>query len=155
MGFSDDIAAFAKKAEGNADIVIRKTMVDIGKSLVDRTPVGDPTKWERPESAPPGYVGGHARANWQHSTGTLKTNEFDDIDGKRWDEHNVSEMRIQESLAATIKKKDQVHFMSNSVPYILALEDGHSRKQAPKGMAALTKIQFKDYIRIHVGEVNK
>lgn len=31
------------------------------------TPVGNPSLWKNPDAAPPGYVGGRARASWQFS----------------------------------------------------------------------------------------
>jgi len=48
MSFSDDIARFAKKAGSNADLVTRKVVLDIGTSLVEKTPVGDASYWQSP-----------------------------------------------------------------------------------------------------------
>jgi hypothetical protein len=137
MGFSDQIAAFAKKAEGNADLVTRKTVLDIGTRLVNRTPVGDATAWK--SKPPPGYTGGHARANWSHSEGTRVVQEFDVIDKSG----AASINRIQKSVP--VKSGGKVHFIQNSVPYIIPLEEGHSR-QAPNGMAAITAVEFQGII---------
>jgi hypothetical protein len=137
MGFALDIQNFAKKCGTNADLVIRKTVLDIGKSLVEKTPVGDAEYWAHP--APPGYVGGHARANWSHSTGNQVIQEFKEIDATG----STSNNRIAASVPANAGGK--VHFIQNSVPYIERLEDGHSR-QAPNGFVELTKIEFQDHI---------
>jgi len=138
MGFALDIQKFAEKCGRNADTVVRKTVLDIGKSLVEKTPVGDAEYWAHP--APPGYVGGHARANWSHSVGTQVIKEFDAID-KTGD---VSNARIAASVPQNAAGK--VHFIQNSVPYIERLEDGHSR-QAPNGMVELTRIEFQDFVQ--------
>ena len=134
MSFSDDIAKFAKKAAGNADVIVRKTVLDIGTRLVNRTPVGDATYWK--SKPPPGYTGGHARANWSHSVGARVVQEFDVIDPSG----AASNSRIQKSVP--VRAGGKVHYVQNSVPYIQALENGHSR-QAPAGMAAITAVEFR------------
>jgi len=137
MGFSDDIKKFVEKAKGNGDQVVRKTVLDIGTRLVERTPVGDAEYWAHP--APPGYTGGHARANWSHSIGSQNIQEFEGEDATG----NTSNSRIMSSVPAQAAGK--VHFVQNSVPYIIPLEEGHSR-QAPNGMVALTQVEFQDHI---------
>jgi len=144
MGFSEDIAKFAQKAGSNADKVVRKTVLDIGTSLVERTPVGDASYWQNP--APAGYVGGHARGNWAHSEGAQVVQEIDAIDPTG----GLSINRIAASLP--IHAAGKVHFIQNSVPYIQALEDGISR-QAPMGFVALTKIEFRGIIQRALGTV--
>ena len=137
MSFSDEISKFVKHAKDNGDLVVRKTVLDIGTRLVNRTPVGDADYWK--SKPPAGYVGGHARANWSHSIGKLKTKEFDVIDKTG----SVSNSRILSSIPA--KAGGKVHFIQNSVPYIQPLEDGHSR-QAPNGMVAVTKVEFQSIL---------
>ena len=58
MSFAEDIAKFAAKCNGNADLVVRKVVLDIGRSLVEKTPVGNPDLWQNPDNKPEGYVGG-------------------------------------------------------------------------------------------------
>ncbi len=137
MSFSVDIANFVKKANGNADQVVRKTVLDVGTRLVDRTPVGDASYWKNPP--PPGYTGGHARANWSHSVGMRMVQEFDVVDGSG----DVSNGRIAASVPKNAAGK--VHFVQNSVPYIVPLEEGHSR-QAPNGFVGLTVIEFQSIV---------
>jgi hypothetical protein len=133
MGFADDIAKFAKKCGTNADLVVRKTVLDIGKSLVEKTPVGDPEYWQSPP--PKGYVGGHARANWTHSTGARVVQEIDGIDKSG----SITNGRIMSGIP--MKAAGKVHYIQNSVPYIQALEDGHSR-QAPNGIKIMLDYHF-------------
>ena len=144
MGFAVDIQNFAKKCGTNADLVTRKLVLDIGKSLVEKTPVGDAEYWAHP--APPGYVGGHARANWSHSEGAQVVQEFQDIDASG----DVSNNRIAASVPQQAAGK--VHFIQNSVPYIKPLEEGHSR-QAPNGMVAITQVEFQDHINKALAEL--
>lgn len=144
--FAVDISKFAQKTRGNADQVIRKSVLDIGRSLIEKTPVGNPELWKNPDGAPEGYVGGHARANWTVNVGSLDTREFDEID-KTDGKGNVAFKRMSGAVLLQGRgNKDNVYFISNSVPYIIALEEGHSEHQAPNGMAALTATEFKDYI---------
>jgi len=139
MSFSDDIAKFAQKAVSNADKVTRIVVLDIGTSLVERTPVGDAKYWK--SKPPPGYVGGHARGNWAHSVGVRVVQEISGVDPSG----AGSNARI--SASVPIKAAGKVHYIQNSVPYIEALEDGHSKRQAPNGMVGLTKIEFQGTIQ--------
>jgi hypothetical protein len=146
MSFALDIQKFAQKCGANADLVTRKVVLDIGRSLVEKTPVGNPDLWQNPDNKPDGYVGGHARANWSHSIGVLVIQEFDVVDATG----NASNERIASSLP--INAGGKVHYIQNSVPYIEALEEGHS-SQAPNGFVGLTVIEFQDYIQKAIGEL--
>ena len=48
------LAAFAEKAGNRANDVVRKVVIDVTASVVDKSPVGNPDLWKRP--APEGYV---------------------------------------------------------------------------------------------------
>lgn len=146
MSFALDIQKFAKKCVTRSDMVVRKVVLDIGRSLVEKTPVGNPDLWQNPDNKPEGYIGGHARANWSHSIGAQVIKEFDVVDATG----NASNERIASSLP--INAGGQVHYIQNSVPYIEALEEGHS-SQAPNGMVALTETEFQDYIQKAIGEL--
>jgi hypothetical protein len=146
MSFALDIQKFAQKCGANADLVTRKVVLDIGRSLVERTPVGNPDLWQNPDNKPDGYVGGHARANWSHSIGALVNQEFKEIDATG----GASIDRIISSVP--VKAAGKVHYIQNSLPYMQALEDGHST-QAPAGMVAITQTEFQDYIQKALGEL--
>ena len=146
MSFAEDIKKFAQKAGDNADLVVRKVVLDIGRSLVEKTPVGNPDLWQNPDNKPDGYVGGHARANWSHSIGALVNQEFKEIDATG----GASIDRIISSVP--IKAAGKVHYIQNSLPYMQALEDGHST-QAPAGIVAVTEVEFQDYVQKAIGEL--
>jgi hypothetical protein len=146
MSFAQDIQKFAQHCIDNADLVVRKTVLDVGKSLVERTPVGNPELWKNPDNKPDGYVGGHARANWSHSIGALVNQEFKEIDATG----GASIDRIVGSVP--VKAAGKVHYIQNSLPYMQALEDGHST-QAPSGIVAVTEVEFHDYVEKAIGEL--
>ena len=148
MSFAEDIKKFAQKAGDNADMVVRKVVLDIGRSLVEKTPVGNPDLWQNPDNKPEGYVGGHARANWSHSIGALVNQEFKEIDATG----GASIDRIISSVP--VKAAGEVHYIQNSLPYMQALEEGHS-SQAPHGMVALTELQFAQFVEQAAAAVNK
>ena len=85
-------------------------------------------------------------ANWTHSTGARVVQEIDGIDKSG----SITNGRIMASVPQ--KAAGLVHYIQNSVPYIQALEDGHSR-QAPNGMVALTQIEFKDFLTKALAEL--
>ena len=171
MSFSDDIKKFVEKSKGNGNRVVRKTVIDISKSLVDRSPVGNPELWfslgasyrfmnlagtkrlkrgklEYRRQPPKGYSGGHFRANWQLGVGSMPQGEVEGID--------KSGAATMGKIRSGIPKEavGKVYYIANNVEYGQALENGHSN-QAPHGMVGLTEIQFQGTIRDALQEVNK
>ena len=113
--------------------VQKKVAIDLLARIIDRTPVGNPSLWaESSLPAPPGYVGGRARANWQISTGTPGSKPIDAIDPQG----DVTET-VGLSKLATAKAGGTI-WIYNNVRYIKRLEDGWSHKQAPLGMVAVS-----------------
>ncbi len=53
-----------------------ETAFAILRNLIIRSPVGNPDNWQNPDSAPPGYVGGHFRRNWLVSIGGFNETEL-------------------------------------------------------------------------------
>jgi hypothetical protein len=51
-----------------------------------------------------------------------------------------------------VKAAGKVHYIQNSLPYMQALEDGHST-QAPAGIVAVTEVEFQDYVQKAIGEL--
>ena len=131
MSFSKDINKFVNKTTTKTDDVFRKTALGVFGAVVKATPVGDPDLWNG-KKAPPGYVGGHARANWQMGINTIPVGE---VDG--------TSIPNPPNTGA-VKARDVV-YITNNVPYIEALEHGHS-KQAAAGMVKVTLLQFKGLV---------
>lgn len=137
MSFEQDLRAFANKTNRKANLIVKKIVIDVGTSLVLKTPVGDPTYWK--SKPPPGYVGGRARGNWQYALDAPAIVEFNriDKDGSATINHLTSNIGD--------KAAGRVHYITNTLAYIERLEDGHSR-QAPHGMIKLTMTEFQPIV---------
>lgn len=138
MSFAAQLQAFADKTKANTDLVVQKITLDIAKSVIEKSPVGNPELWKGP--APAGYVGGRFRANWMFGVGQIDTTTTDDIDKGG----NTTLTRLASAIGAT--KAGGVTYISNSLPYGPRLEyEGHS-SQAPAGMVRLTVAEFQRYV---------
>jgi len=118
--FSEQIRRFAEKTNDTIDNVVADYAVGVSSAIIQRTPVGNPSLWEG--KAPPGYVGGTARANWIPSIGQPQTSAIESTD-----DPSSKVTAIKEQIAGN------VFYLTNNVPYIERLEYGWST-QAPKGM---------------------
>lgn len=74
---------------------------------------------------------GRARANWQVSTGAPAGGLIEGVDP------SGGEAIARGAAALAQVQPGETIYISNNLPYILPLENGHSR-QAPAGMVALT-----------------
>jgi hypothetical protein len=138
MSFSDDLNAFAKKTKGKADRIVRKIVIDVGTALVMKSPVGDADYWI--QEAPPGYVGGRFRANWQYALGNFSTATSEDTDASGREAIGRITSKTPTEAAGLN------HYITNSVPYGKRLEEGWSKRQAPHGMVGLTVEEFKPIV---------
>ena len=101
--------------------------------IVKKNPVGNPTMWKGGRaSAPKGYVGGRSRANWQVQFGVTNNSVIDSTTN--------SAIETGASEIEGVNVAFNVIWIFNNVPYINALERGHS-KQAPAGMVGLTLLE--------------
>ena len=142
MSFTADVSRFCKKeAPEWMNGIMRKTIFEIYNRVDLRSPVGDPDQWQIPGSAPPGYVGGRFRANWQYEYGTRSTNLVDDVDPGGTKTRAKVESKLFSAPAIG------VHYLVNNSPYGQRLEDGHSH-QAPRGIVTLVELEFKDIVRL-------
>lgn len=104
-----------------------ETALAILTNVVIDTPVGNPTRWQFPESAPAGYVGGHARRNWR--VGIRSPDErIVGEEGKGPGEQGARSEAIQAGIAVIAKFnfEDRRLYIVNAVPYIGPLNNGHS-----------------------------
>lgn len=152
--FTLDLRKFAEKTGKKMDQVVAKIVIDIGTRIVERSPVGNPELWAINRGrkgklrAPPGYVGGRFRANWQYATKGSGVPVFplDDIDPTG----QVSIKRI--SRYVTSMGAGHVHVLVNNLPYAVPLENGWS-KQAPAGMVGLAIVEFQGIVESAADEV--
>ena len=145
MLFTEQLRAFAHKTDKRLNSVVKKIVFDISSKLVLRSPVGDASYWIKP--APKGYVGGRFRGNWQYGLGSINshTDETTDKGGGK------TTVRISKAIPSQAIGK--IHFITNSLPYAIRLEQGHSKRQAPNGMVRLTQIEFDVIIRQAAAEL--
>lgn len=132
-----DVSAFARRAGVRVDLVVRKVILDVGTRIVEKSPVGDPDYWAFP--APPGYVGGRFRANWQYQFGHVPSGVVDEVSPSG----AVSISSLNKVFSAPVAG---IHFIANNLPYAQRLENGWSR-QAPRGMVTLTLVEFQGIVR--------
>ena len=158
-GFAADLAAFAAKTKADIDTVHRKVCLQLYDSLVRKSPVGNPSTWLslRPYTdlkgkhhtalkPPPGYVGGRFRANWQVGVGSVNTDTSQPP--------NADADAVIDRAEGTIKNVTVggVIYLTNSLPYSLPLEYGHSH-QTPAGMVRITVAEYEQYLAKAVGSL--
>jgi hypothetical protein len=137
VSFELDLKAFAEKTSAKANAVVRKIVIDVGTSLVLKSPVGDADFWKNPP--PPGYVGGRFRANWQYGFGAANLTTSEKIDPEGTSTIQTIVGKVGSDPAG------DVHYITNSLPYSDRLENGWSR-QAPQGMVGLTVLEYKPIV---------
>lgn len=126
MAFQDDI----KKTQLTIQISVGRNVAEASFAALSAvtlaTPVGNPTLWQNPESAPPGYVGGRARGNWQVGIGIENEGETGQVDPT-----GASTVSNGRAILVGYKLGQRV-IINNNVPYIGRLNTGSSA-QAPAG----------------------
>lgn len=130
--FMKDVEAWTKKTKARLRLTNRELILSIGSRLIERSPVGDPATWE----SKPGknYIPGTFKANWNGSFGQIDYSTTDETDPTG----EVSFVRIGSRIP---DDPTGVYWITNSLPYAEALENGHS-DQAPAGMVGLTIVEF-------------
>lgn len=117
---------------------INKTVLDMYKAIIDRTPVGDPSLWNYPPHAD--YVPGKLKASWSIS--------FDNVQRDKSGQFTSSSQIVENhglSLKIENTTTEKTVAISNYQPYAERVELGWST-QAPAGMMRVTVSEYKDYI---------
>lgn len=157
MSFALDLKAFANKTNEKCQLIVSKIVLDVGTRVVEKSPVGNPDLWAgwnpggvsknenhwlvKAGFVHEGYVGGRFRANWQYGRGAANTGTSEEVDASG----QVSINRFVEGSGE--KPAGHVHYITNSLPYAIPLENGHSSKQAPQGMVGLTVLEFQPIVK--------
>lgn len=110
--FGLDLERFGEVTEEQATTIFQKIILELDKRVVLSTPVDT----------------GRARGNWFPSIGAPSTQRMDDAE----DESGSQAISAIASIAGSARLGD-VAWLTNNLPYILPLENGHS-DQAPLGM---------------------
>ena len=133
--FSAAIDRFNKKANESMDRTVKRTVIGLGRAIVNRNPVGTPAT-----TGVKGYRGGRSKANWQYGLNSIPTSVIEDFD--------PDGNRTIAGIAASVPTKaaGHVHYIANNVEYIKFLENGSSR-QAPNGMVVRTILDFQQIVQ--------
>lgn len=124
--FSLDVAKFAGLVPRKMDMALRKVGLEVLSGITLGTPVDT----------------GRARGNWQTTVGAPAEGDLD-----REDKTGALAIGAGAVTVNAWKPSDESSlFIANNLPYIEALENGHS-KQAPAGMVGVTLARFQDIVR--------
>jgi len=129
--------------EDNADVALRAAAIKTFSKIIKMTPVGNPELWvyNHPERGyidyigyfgNPDYVGGRARSNW--FVGGSVTDKTTDATNK-----SMGASSIASGLPDDLWNNKA--FLYNNLPYIEALEYGHST-QAPAGFVRVSLLNW-------------
>jgi len=115
--FNRRIKAWTRKHTVAQGTLLQRTLaLEALRRLVLRTPVRT----------------GRARGGWQLTIDRVAEDDVDRVDKR-------GQTTINEGMAALGKIRfGCIVWIANNVEYIQALEDGHSKKQAPRGMFRIT-----------------
>jgi len=125
MSFTLDMKKAVKNIKEDTEKVVRGTLFGISSRIIKATPVGNPALWQSP--APEGYVGGSLRGAWSATIGAP-----DNIPKKSIDSNGSKTVNDMATTANNVNI-GQSFYLSNSLPYAVRVEFGHST-QAPNGM---------------------
>lgn len=135
--FELSLQKFAKATPEKVTQVARKIGGEVLAKVVFRSPVGNPKLWK--SKPPAGYVGGRFRSNWNIGLGDFGTDTSEAIDG-------AGQTISKGSAKLQGLQPGQTFYLTNSLPYAIRLEYGHSQEQAPKGMVRLTVAEFQPIV---------
>lgn len=146
MTFSSDLKKFAKKADKNLSKTIRSSVSQVFGAIIKETPVGNQSEWENPKVK--NYVGGRLRNNWNTNLNSINesANRPPDSSGSGSDGDLLTAM-------GRYKNGDTI-YLSNSLPYAQAVEEGWS-KQRPHGMVKVNLKRWKRAMAANARKVNK
>lgn len=128
--FALQLRQFAEQTKEDFAEFQQVVTLSIASGVIEMSPVGDPTYWQNP--APPGYVGGRFRGNWQFSTGSPPAGELADIDPGG----TKTLARIRAGVLQFAP--GEVGYIANNLPYGQRLEYEGWSNQAPAGMVRVT-----------------
>ena len=109
----------------------KRVALEVFRRVILKSPVGNPSLWANPDSAPPGYVGGRFRANWQINS-SLNSSVVDQPDP-----NGGSTIAAGVSNIARVTQPYGTIWVFNNVPYAQRIEQGWSG-QAPGGVVGVT-----------------
>lgn len=135
-----DMFRFVTKAKGRIQTMTREVLLEVGRRLVYRSPVGDPSLWKNPNWHSGSYSPGHFINNWQVGRDKRPSGIIageDPSGGKSLE-------RLSHLGRWTVGHK---YYFTNNVPYAYRLETGWSSQCPPGGMVGLIKREWPQIVR--------
>ena len=133
MTFGSDLEQFEVKTVIKGREALQKISMDLFKSVILMSPVGNPDLWKDPVR---GYVGGRFKGNWQAGINSAPGGVLDGKDKTG----GATIGKMIGTIDGKASEGDAVYLVNN-LPYAQPLEDGWST-QAPGGMVALSIQKF-------------
>jgi hypothetical protein len=125
--FRLELDKMARQLEGQALAFQREVTLALFEAVVFRTPVGNPSRWQRPRK---GYVGGQARRNWRLAVGLPNPAVAPGTDPS-----GSAAIAAAAGVLGGLREPTSL-WLSNPMPYIDRLENGWSR-QAKEGIVGI------------------
>ena len=154
--FALELSRFTGRTQRNMDVVTRKVLIHLMRSVVRKSPVGNPDLWVTLNNGQyvdyqsvhglVDYTGGHFKANWQYGDGAMPSDTVDTINPNDGAAIDAMTARLPERTAG------KLHFIVNNLPYSVRLEHGWST-QAPSGMVGLAISEYPGIVRQAVSEL--
>lgn len=134
--FRTDILKFRDMSKSKIQQATRDALLEVGRRLVDYSPVGDPERWAPPYNYwPKGYEPGHFKNNWQVGIGERPTGIIQGSDPTG--QGSIDRMRALSRWPA-----GKTFYFANNLPYAYALETGWSTQCPPGGMIGRIKREW-------------
>lgn len=111
------------------------------RSVIYSSPVGNPSLWKHP--APPGYVGGRFRGNWNVGLGDADTDVtlITDAGGVATEGRGLAVLSSYPRAKSWKDDFPSVH-ISNNLPYAMRLEHGWSSQSSGMVAQALAELEY-------------
>jgi hypothetical protein len=145
MSFGSDLEQFEVKTVLKGREALQKISMDLFKSVILMSPVGNPDLWKHPVR---GYVGGRFKGNWQAGINSAPSGVLDAKDKSG----GATTGKMIGTINGKAGEGDTVYLVNN-LPYAQRLEEGWS-SQAPGGMVALSIQKFDGLVRKVGTELN-
>lgn len=126
MGFAADVEKFAMKVGSNSDKVLREVALQMGTSVVVRSPVDT----------------GRFRMNWNFSVDVVDTSK--DLESPPTKDIGFAMSKLQAAVSGF--SSGHVLNVVNNLDYAIPLEFGSS-EQAPAGMVRITVSDFQKHVK--------
>lgn len=129
-----DILRWNERSKAKIQLFTREVLLEVGRRLVDYSPVGDPTTWHPPRW-PKGYIPGHFINNWQIGKDSRPVGIIPSVDASG--RGSLARLQKLGRWAA-----GHTFYFTNNLPYAYRLEMGWSPQAAPHGIVARVRREY-------------